>query len=1154
MGVYNRRLLDMTDGFNKLLALEPIDRLKYLALMQVCPENSRYINFLMELQHICRDTAILSNAIHDVAVDGFTVSQTSLFVENVLCRGFGQYRLFLGNDTESHCQVVYLLELAMEKELITYREAIPCLTFLSMSDAIASRLKMAYYELGKPDADKIYFPDYNLDALDKLRFSSDEIAKLTPYGVDDVSFINDYLYNQDDKTSSCSILKEENSYLILSPSSLIKFAWFEIVELLSSKISREEICDLYVKKLHEVIRRQFNSDVCNRVDSLTLSGPNASSKVYQLSYEIYVVVTLVIDSRKEILWQEDTDSYNFNDCTAWMSFVDSEMSKYDSSAKWFHICIPCTLSHNFAVTSTYCQRPSIFIDLWPLQVYLDREELPMWLYYYAVDKDSSLISFYPMAKDDDIIALYLTYSHSFYMTDKHIMDGTRVYLEPGYCLSLQYEILAKKSRHLAALRNDLMVVFEHDSDNPQSVPIYEGQIEHNLVMLGEYNCGKLFCIYPKALKESRPYIHAVARSLLLWLYIIERRFNASIINSNIRLALYPKGDSDNAPFNIYKVTASDILEVGTLDQSPLIEKEILLSLLEYWSKDGLISLDGYVDKVDVVFNECEGRVIQFIGPGNLIGDSDIGERAYYTINKRCKSSVLTDLQKLYNDKEIGFLLLEESKTLIMRIISYLESRILAILEKYDQYSLLESLLTLHDGLIFWHTTITERYYSFHKIYSYIGTTDPCQLELRNDVIESDLVTRCLIEYKIFKCSSHGLKSQIEPSEMDELFALMSHLILMGQVGDYYRSYTFKEPIEILPSRAMAIPTSLESGINKYAQMYANDRLKHPDVFRQMDIIVPEIKIDVDDSQFIQAFTDEFGLSPNDSFLILNSVIDDIYQTRETTKCELLSTFVSRISVKTGLDKSVVMMYVNSFSLNYNLRLSSIFSDYDLYPSRYKRKLSLITRPYCILNDRGQEYILFCFRGVLQSQLNLLENIHLANYAPITNAMEKFQGHINRCRGNGFENGVADLFRTIEGIKVYQTVKIEPGNRYCYNEVALGDIDILIVDNENQRLLCIEAKNYLEVKTPYELILQEKKVAKDLKQVHKRSVWALSHRGRFCYYAKQPTDNYKIATLCLTHNKVAISYLCNEYNPPVPIVWIRDIIENPKSIFELVKFE
>ena len=152
----------MIGELNKLLLLEPIDRLKYLALMQVCPENSRYINFLLDLQNICRDTAILSNAIHNVAVDGFTVSQTSLFVENVLCRGFGQYRLFLGNDTESHCQVVYLLELAMEEGLITYREAIPCLTFLSMSDAIASRLNLAYYELGKPDADKIYFPDYNL--------------------------------------------------------------------------------------------------------------------------------------------------------------------------------------------------------------------------------------------------------------------------------------------------------------------------------------------------------------------------------------------------------------------------------------------------------------------------------------------------------------------------------------------------------------------------------------------------------------------------------------------------------------------------------------------------------------------------------------------------------------------------------------------------------------------------------------------------------------------------------------------------------------------------------------------------------------------------------------------------------------------------------
>ena len=146
--------------------------------------------------------------------------------------------------------------------------------------------------------------------------------------------------------------------------------------------------------------------------------------------------------------------------------------------------------------------------------------------------------------------------------------------------------------------------------------------------------------------------------------------------------------------------------------------------------------------------------------------------------------VIGELADKFNDYPIGLLTMEQSKNLVDETIHYLNKRITTILEQYDLEKYLASMMKLRDGVIFWHKTISERYNAMISFYRFLGTNDPIQEKRIHEFVETDLCTRCLVEYALMSCSKHGNKDiAMDIDSIEEIYALMSVLINMGYLAD-----------------------------------------------------------------------------------------------------------------------------------------------------------------------------------------------------------------------------------------------------------------------------------------------------------------------------------------------------------------------------------
>lgn len=58
-----------------------------------------------------------------------------------------------------------------------------------------------------------------------------------------------------------------------------------------------------------------------------------------------------------------------------------------------------------------------------------------------------------------------------------------------------------------------------------------------------------------------------------------------------------------------------------------------------------------------------------------------------------------------------------------------------------------------------------------------------------------------------------------------------------------------------------------------------------------------------------------------------------------------------------------------------------------------------------------------------------------------------------------------------------------------------------------------------------------------------------YQDLFESYARTKTTDYQVASIMLTFNLCPAKIFCDNYETPLPIVWIRDVIENPMLVFD-----
>jgi hypothetical protein len=190
--------------------------------------------------------------------------------------------------------------------------------------------------------------------------------------------------------------------------------------------------------------------------------------------------------------------------------------------------------------------------------------------------------------------------------------------------------------------------------------------------------------------------------------------------------------------------------------------------------------------------------------------------------------------------------------------------------------------------------------------------------------------------------------------------------------------------------------------------------------------------------------------------VLNTLVDHGIET-EAGVVTATVTEVTSLFRQAGLsDEAQIAVALDRFSLSARddfLHPADPDRASDVYPWRANRSLSLIRRP---LVRRG-DTLLYGIRHLYNAHLHLIRLIEAGRFPARTPKLKTLQGTHGRLLGRSFEDAVADLFER-HGYPTRVRVRQLQGRPVAGGGQDLGDIDVLVADEPNERLLVIDAKN------------------------------------------------------------------------------------------------
>ena len=205
-----------------------------------------------------------------------------------------------------------------------------------------------------------------------------------------------------------------------------------------------------------------------------------------------------------------------------------------------------------------------------------------------------------------------------------------------------------------------------------------------------------------------------------------------------------------------------------------------------------------------------------------------------------------------------------------------------------------------------------------------------------------------------------------------------------------------------------------------------------------------------------------------------------------------------------------------------------------------------SRPWVLYEDN----ILYSTKSIYVSLQILLERLDAGTIKHNSKLMQKYVGTISENKGHVFTQNLDNYFKSLkeENFVVNMEVQICPGKPLCAEE-NLGDIDVLLIDSKRKKIVCIEAKDYYEARTIYDMLSQNIKIEKALPKVIRRDEWCKKHMDLFKFYSKNIDESYDVKTIFLTYEEPTYKYFKHSKEPPIAMLSAFDIIKDYNVIFQ-----
>lgn len=471
--------------------------------------------------------------------------------------------------------------------------------------------------------------------------------------------------------------------------------------------------------------------------------------------------------------------------------------------------------------------------------------------------------------------------------------------------------------------------------------------------------------------------------------------------------------------------------------------------------------------------------------------------------------------------EIGTVEDSRREELANTVVNWLYNQLKTKVAELNPSGIIESIYhdleeTLHELML-----AERRYYSDSICYP---EKEKVFLKAFNDLNRTSLSLKFLIEFVTAELPT-GTK-RLGSSQYEELLAICSLILEWAYKSDLFKYKIINTTVEFLKSKRIGMKRDEFEEINNYNESYRERQLK----FNSSSQLRKKYYTGGKDfsSDLELAFKAEFGYSYSEFSQVISTmcnIVDD-----NDVQCINNEDLPQKlISLNNCLTEKTILNILNDIS--YSQREDYLVppnncEKYDVYPWRFNRKHCFNRRPVmCVGNQLiwGPRQLFHMFEYVT-------DLIYSGKFKAKSNEMRTLCGKISESKGYEFNDLIYQMISDMGVFLVYPNVKKINGKRLMDDRNDLGDIDLLIVDNDNHKIIVTEVKNFRFSRNPYEIQQEYLKMFVDgnkpsyATKHKKRTQWVTEHMDDL--KKQYPLDNkpWKVTSLFIVNQSLASSYV------------------------------
>ena len=415
--------------------------------------------------------------------------------------------------------------------------------------------------------------------------------------------------------------------------------------------------------------------------------------------------------------------------------------------------------------------------------------------------------------------------------------------------------------------------------------------------------------------------------------------------------------------------------------------------------------------------------------------------------------------------------IEASNHLLHQLVDAFWTRIKARLSEIDRVDLVSSCVLNHERLLRdldrWKKT-SRAVASLHSDRSDVLKASQLLKEKRD---RTQITTRILVEMAICTCPLSGGRPAIQV-DIDYLGSQVLLLIATAAHSDAIRAGCAKPAIQVSRLGDFVFEDNFMGVMVPYLTSHFEashlaDVMRYAELF-ESEAEAPTPEEEIFGNAFVQSFLGEFGISPA-RLALAGVLLGEDAMRLEAFVITRTAESLHDVLIEGGLAESEVDAIFKNFTLKPRERWDAAqkpFRDKDWFPWRFRRRLSLMSRPIVDLGNASVFYapgfcedsfrhnVMECFHGAFDTEYFL------------TRGMKEYCGSVNARRGLDFNRVIAEIFLAQGWSVRVETAMTELG---APAQDALGDVDVLAW-KENTVCVC-ECKELLFARTIGEVASQ-----------------------------------------------------------------------------------